>query len=500
MRGLLCGLALAMAIACAGPARAQVSPGPVDAALTRQETDAVLEALAGAADDGIVAADAADLRAALAASGGGGSGDAMLLAAVLRYASDQHGGRVDPPTIDEHWALRPEPFDVTASFAAARSAHALAPWLAALAPPFDGYKRLRAASARYRAIVAAGGWAPVADKLWRLGDADPGVAALRERLRLEGYAAAETPEAAVFDEGLGAAVSAFQQTHALAATGGLDKGTIAALNVSAAQRLAQIHANLERWRWLPRALPASRIEINVAAATLTMFVAGAPVTTRRVIVGRKRLATPLFATQIEGVIFNPAWNVPTSIAVSEILPAARRDPSYLARNDFTRVDGRLVQAPGPKNALGQLKFDMPNVYGVYLHDTPAKTLFTREDRRLSHGCMRVEEPRDLAALLLQDSGWTRASIDEAIATGVTQRAALAAPFPVYVAYLTAIVDDAGVLAFLPDAYGWDEKLEGALAAPATTTPTQAAHAGVPGSPGALTARAAPAYCAPPHGR
>ena len=269
----------------------------------------------------------------------------------------------------------------------------------------------------------------------------------------------------LYDAALVPVVQDFQKRRGLAADGVVGPATLAAFNVPAEARLAQIDANLERWRWSPRPLPADRLEVDVGAATATLFQAGAPVLEMRIIVGDKGHPTPMFASQLEAVVFNPPWNVPASIAAAEILPRAARDPGYLARNHYVLTGGRLQQRPGPDNALGQVKFDLPSPFGVYLHDTPGRAAFARTVRTLSHGCMRLEKPRELAAILLAGQGWDRAAVDAAISTGTTERIGLARPTPLFVTYRTAFVDQGG-LYLLPDPYGWDAQLERALAATA----------------------------------
>ncbi|OYW91119.1 MAG: hypothetical protein B7Z13_13365 [Caulobacterales bacterium 32-67-6] len=265
----------------------------------------------------------------------------------------------------------------------------------------------------------------------------------------------------VFDTALQDVVRRYQRRRGLEPDGVVGPATLAALNVSAEARLAQIDANLERWRWLPRPLPATRIEADVGAARAALFVDDVRVLDMRIIVGAPATKTPIFASQIETVVFNPPWNVPASIANGEILPRAARDPGYLARNNFTYRNGRLQQQPGPTNSLGQVKFDMPSPFGVYLHDTPGRAAFARPVRTLSHGCMRLEKPRELATLLLASQGWSREMVDQAIAEGQTQRVDLAARVPVLVTYSTAFVDGDG-LHLLPDPYGWDAQLTAAL--------------------------------------
>jgi len=225
----------------------------------------------------------------------------------------------------------------------------------------------------------------------------------------------------------------------------------------------QIDANLERWRWLPHDLPDDRLELDTGAAEATLYVAGRPALQMRAIVGDPSHKTPMFASRVDAVVFNPPWNVPDSIARKEILPKAARDPGYLSRNGFVRTTQGLQQRPGPGNALGQVKFDLRSPFGVYLHDTPGRASFARRARTLSHGCMRLEQPRELAERLLAVQGWARARIDQAIAAGSTQRVSLRNPMPLFVVYRTASVDQDGWATFRRDRYGWDHKLLAALA-------------------------------------
>ena len=180
----------------------------------------------------------------------------------------------------------------------------------------------------------------------------------------------------------------------------------------------------------------------------------------RAIVGRAAKPTPSFADRIDTIVLNPPWNVPPDIAASEVWPKIRRIPGYMAREGFVvRPGGGLQQRPGPKCALGDVKFDLSNPFGVYLHDTPSRSLFARDSRTLSHGCMRLEKPNDLAKRLLRDDpAWPGARIDLVLASGQTTRIPLAPPVPVYVFYWSAFVDDQAQVDFRPDVYRWDERL------------------------------------------
>ena len=223
-------------------------------------------------------------------------------------------------------------------------------------------------------------------------------------------------------------------------------------------RLREIEVNLERERWLPRHLPPDRVWVNVADEQLVLYRDDRPVFSTRVIVGQDEVhnQSPEFRATIDGILFNPPWNIPNYIATNEILPKTVNDPDYLARHNLVMLpNGGLQQLAGPNSALGQLLFEMENRFDVYLHDTPSKNLFGRDDRRISHGCIRVENLRKLAALLMQQP---IDAVDQAIATGSTTRSDLTQPVPVFVIYETAFADADGRLQFRPDVYGRDAEI------------------------------------------
>jgi murein L,D-transpeptidase YcbB/YkuD len=223
----------------------------------------------------------------------------------------------------------------------------------------------------------------------------------------------------------------------------------------AATRLREIEVNLERERWLPRRLPADRVWVNAADERVVMYRDNEPVFTSKVVVGmvEKRHQTPEFQASIGGIYFNPPWVIPDEIAVNEILPKAKQDPTYLAQHGMVMMpNGSLQQLAGANSGLGVLLFDMRNSFDVYLHDTPTKALFTRDDRHVSHGCIRVEDPQKLAGFLMQQP---TDAIHETIATSGTVWKKLPKAVPVYVVYETAFADADGKLQFRPDAYGRD---------------------------------------------
>jgi len=423
---------------------------------------------AAAADPPLPVEARIEIAAVLGLSGqrGAAEDDATLVGRLLAYARRETGQALHPAKIDSLWDLTPRSRDVAAEFRAALDAGRLGDWLSELGPADPRYAALRGARDRYAALAAAGGWPLVSegDALRPPGRA-PAAAALRTRLAAEGYGALEASDPQAFDPPLEAALRAFQDAHALAVDGVLGGETRRALNVPASARLAQIDATLERWRWLPRELPGDRVEVDTGAQTAALYRDGREVLTMRAIVGAPAHPTPMFTTRIEAVVFNPPWNVPASIARNELLPAEAKRPGLLASLGIGWVDGHLQQRPGPTNSLGQIKFDIPNRFGVYLHDTPGKGLFANPVRAFSHGCMRLEAPRTLAVALLAAQGGSAASIDAAIATGQTRRVALRKPVPVFVVHHTVRASPDGRAAFHPDIYGWDARLARLLPSP-----------------------------------
>jgi murein L,D-transpeptidase YcbB/YkuD len=395
----------------------------------------------------------------------------LLVAAVLRYAKAVHVGRLDDADFLEDWGLRPSAFDPTPGFVQAVTQDRLGPWLDSLPPPYTGYQTLTQGLAAYRAIAAKGGWKPIAaGPPLKVGSTGERVLQLRARLAAEDPAVDATgPD--TFDDGLAKAVMRAQKRFGLDDNGMVAGQTLDALNAPIDERIGQIEANLERWRWLPPELPTDRIQVNVAAAILTVFHADAPVLSMRAVTGRPGDETPMLESKVQSIVFNPPWNVPSTIATRELWPKEKAHPGYLATHDFVVIptdDGgtRLQQRAGPQSALGRIKFDFPNDFGVYLHDTPTRSTFSRFSRLESHGCVRLQKPLVLANALLQgDPAWTPQAVDAAIAAGKTVRATLQQPIAVFLFYWTAYMGPDGQMNFRDDPYDWDRMLVEKLHAP-----------------------------------
>jgi L,D-transpeptidase YcbB len=283
-----------------------------------------------------------------------------------------------------------------------------------------------------------------------------------ETLTPEPIDVAATLDAAIGSPDPGAVIEALAPTtptYRLLRQALQDSGTgIPVGGKTATTRLREIEVNLERERWLPRRLPADRVWVNVADQRLVLYRDDRPVFSTRVIVGQDARGnqSPELQASIDRIWFNPPWTIPEDIVRNEILPKARNDPNYLAQHNLIMLpNGDLQQQAGPYSALGHLLFEMNNRFDVYLHDTPSKNLFGRDDRRISHGCIRVEDPQKLAALLMQQS---IDAIDQTISTGNTTQSAPPKPVPVFVAYETAFADGDDRLQFRADIYGRDVEI------------------------------------------
>ena len=383
-----------------------------------------------------------------------------LVRAALDHARAVRTGRLMPSDFQKDWGIQPQAWDPLPGLTDAVRRDRLAAWIRTLPPPYTGYDTLAAGLARYRTIAAAGGW-PQLTEAPKYGDRGPAVARLRERLAIEDAALPGTGDR--FDAALLDAVRRAQRRYGLNPVGTVGAQTMAALNVPVERRIRQMMANMERWRWLPAELDPRRVQVNVAAAVLTVFDGDAPVMSMKAVTGRPGNETPMLISRINSIVLNPPWNVPTSIATKELWPKEKASPGYLKRNGFRVIDtgngGTRLQQSSEKSALGRYKFDFPNDFAVYLHDTPSQSTFSRFDRLASHGCVRLEKPADLAKLLMKTTPeWQPAQIDATVAAGKTVRATMAQPVSVYLLYWTAFAGTEGPVAFREDPYGWDARL------------------------------------------
>ena len=354
--------------------------------------------------------------------------------------------------------------------------------LASAEPAHPGYRRLLEAYARYRTLLADGGWPRVGPG----PDLAPGsrsarVDALRTRLSKSGEYTGDGRKGRAFDANLTQAVRTFQAHAGLPVTGRVSKADVAELDRGVEERVRQIALNLERWRWLPSDLGERHVLVNIPEYRLRVLDGESSALEMRVVVGKEFSPTPVFSDTLTYIVFGPSWGIPESIANGELLPSARSDPASLTRrhivvtaggNDTASIDPAdidwdkvesgeahysLRQEPGPDNPLGRIKFMCPNQFNVYLHDTPAGHLFGRGERGFSHGCVRLEDPTALAVLLLDDpQKWDAAHVTAAMDSSHDRTVRLPHPTPVHLVYWTAWVDPDGALEFRDDVYGIDQ--------------------------------------------
>jgi murein L,D-transpeptidase YcbB/YkuD len=429
--------------------------------------------------------------------------DLELTRRFLEYGADLFAGRLDPKAVASGWYIRARRSSVDSTLRAALKEQQFHDIVAPLRPHQPEYAELVRALAEYREIFRRGGWPEVRGRSrLRRGDRGARVAALLRRLRTTGDLRSSAEPKPVYDRAVAKAVARFQARHGIPSDGIVGAATLAALNVPVEDRIQQIKLNLERYRWLPAEFEPRHIYVNIPEYELYGYDRGKPVLKMRVMVGDQyQDATPVFADTMTFVVFRPEWYVPQRILVEEMIPEIRKKRSYLVRHhlevvdanreslvlnprrvNWSRVDTtqiRMRQKAGSTNQLGLVKFMFPNQFAVYLHDTPDRDLFTRPRRTLSHGCVLVENPVELAdyALAGQDE-WNEEKIREAMETphsadegGVldSNTVTLARPVPVYIVYLTAFVRD-GVLNFRRDVYGKDREAIARLGKPSPGDP------------------------------
>jgi murein L,D-transpeptidase YcbB/YkuD len=414
-----------------------------------------------------------------------GALDVWLTYLYMKYASDMADGLSDLSHADPSWKIKPEKFDAKAHLEAALNNERIQESLAELKPQAAEYDRLRSILAMYREQQAEGGWPRVPTMKLKPGQRSPHVSALAKRLASSGDYQGSVPgdgAPAAYTPDLQEAVKAVQRRHGLTDDGVIGPEVVAALNVPIEKRIAQIALNMERWRWLPRDLGERYVLVNIPEMRLDVYEGDRVPLTMRVVVGKSDTPTPIFNDEMTYLVFSPYWNVPPSIAEGETLPSVISDPGFLARNNMEILDSsgnvvdpssvdlsdpkayRFRQRPGTDNSLGLVKFMFPNQFNVYLHDTPADSLFERAARSLSHGCVRVEDPVALAEYALSDqSGWDRDRISEAMHAGEEKTVKLKTPIPVYLGYWTARVRPDNTIQFRPDVYEIDRRLTVRLA-------------------------------------
>jgi murein L,D-transpeptidase YcbB/YkuD len=448
-----------------------------------------LQRLQRAADDGLNPADypveaLMQLRDSITSSDPQAAARAELYfsAFFVAYAADLKIGRVTPQRVDPHLFRSRKTIDVLRVLTDMTKQRDPGKFLAAFEPRNQHYQALKKMLKLYRSMASSSEWPEIGQgPNIKPGMSDPRIPQIRSLLAMTGDYAGSAGSAQ-YDEGLAAAMRGFQQRHGLEAKGLIGKQTVIALNILPAERARQIMLNMERWRWMPDNLGNTHFTVNIAAFEIQRVESAQIVDRMGVVVGAVATQTPEFSDEMEFVELNPTWTVPYSIATNEMLPKLRQNP-YAYADDFdVFMNGKLVnwgsinwaaygpgrfpftfrQHPGPKNALGKVKFMFPNKHNIYLHDTPAKDKFASTTRAFSHGCIRLSRPLDLAYDLLgSELGLSPDQVNGILAAGQTKRVNLPRHIPVHLIYATAFKGENGI-EFRPDVYGRDRKLYNAL--------------------------------------
>jgi murein L,D-transpeptidase YcbB/YkuD len=418
--------------------------------------------------------------------------DIAMTAATLKLAREISGGQFEPNRLSRYNDITPERVDAGKALKVLAWTPFPVAYLNNLMPKHPTYGLMKAELAKLRASKIKPTYEKIAEgKSVKAGGSDPRISLIRKRMQALGFLSSE--EAAVeptlsnkLDADLSAALKKFQKSVMLRQTGKLDLATVKNLNRDTSQKdIQRLVYNMERLRWLPKNLGKRFVFVNQPAFEVRVMDRGNEVWRSNVIVGRPLTQTSAFHDELETVVFNPSWGVPQSIIVNEYLGKLRRDPSYLDRQGFKVIapNGSVIpssdidwaaygdrppfgvqQPPGSGNALGELKFLFPNSHDIYMHDTPTKNLFAESIRAFSHGCIRVQNPREFATVLL---GWDRTKVDQETDSHKSQSIALSQKVPVHITYFTAWPDSSGKMNYFNDIYERDEAMEKALATLAT---------------------------------
>ncbi len=411
--------------------------------------------------------------------------DVALTVAIATYAVHLSGGAFEPGKLSLYHDVQPE--GVTPATALKVLAYTPYPaeYLKTLEPQHPAYALLKAELAK---VSTTGVEKPApfpTGKRVKVGQKDDRIPELRSRMVALGHLAAEDaavdPEqATVLDKVLSKGVKLYQANVGIAQTGNLDQATVKSFNAdSTGGEREKLISSLERIRWLPKNLGQRHVFVNQAAQEVVVMDKGQPIWTSRVIVGRPTTQTAVFHDEMETVVFNPTWGMPASILINEYLGKLRRDPGYFDRIGYQVVNAKgkkvssrsvswgsvgansgigVIQPAGDGNALGELKFLFPNSHSIYMHDTPNRELFSENRRTFSHGCVRVQNPREFAKVLL---GLTDEEVEARLAGGETENVKLDSKVPVHLTYFTAWPDSTGKIRYFSDVYERDKTLEGA---------------------------------------
>lgn len=410
--------------------------------------------------------------------------DLELSARALRYARHASGGRLIPNKLTKYYDITPQTVDLSTAMQAFLRSPDPAAYLKALQPGHPAYAIFKKTLAGLRELKAEAS-AEHPGKPIKLGENDPRVALLHRQLALLGYGETDVlpGEETILDDALSERLTAFQADAGVKPTGILDTATLVALDSRTdSPGIARLMYNMERLRWLPKTLGERHVFVNQAAYSLKVVEDGREIWRTKVIVGKPNTQTVAFSDNMERIVFNPSWGVPPSIMKNEMIPRLRRDPGYLDRLGYRvltpgskkivrsrsvnwwkysngKVPYLILQPPGDDNALGELKFLFPNSHDIYMHDTPTRDLFQKPVRTFSHGCVRVENPREFAELLL---GVDASEIAARIDSGVSQETPINRETAVHLSYFTIWPADNGRLITYDDIYGRDERMQRAF--------------------------------------
>ncbi|MEO1039898.1 MAG: L,D-transpeptidase family protein [Pseudomonadota bacterium] len=422
--------------------------------------------------------DYADAQALITAPAGEAR-DRTARLAFLAYAEDLAFGKVDPRLIEEDWTAPVRDIDLELLLVEALGSGRVFAALEGLAPNHPDYAVLRRELVARLAVRSSPPAVP-SGPILETGSSGPRVDALRRRLVHEGLYQRAVQPGAPFDARLETALMRYQTRHNLAATGALDRATMRELSFTSADRIAQLRANLERWRWLPHQLGERHIRVNIADYRLEAWANGRIERVHETMIGSQYASTPVFSEDMSYIELNPIWYAPGGLGSSRLramrsapawalsqgyrlveLNTGRQVDPYTAR--WGEVDYRIIQRPGPNNAMGEVKFMFPNRHNVYIHDTPHRDLFANVRRTDSSGCVRVQDPEALAAWVLEtEAGWSLARLREVLAGNDTTRVYLDRTIPVHILYFTAVSDRFGEARFIHDVYNRDAALIAAL--------------------------------------
>jgi murein L,D-transpeptidase YcbB/YkuD len=411
--------------------------------------------------------------------------DLLMSRAMIDFGRDLNSGRVDPAKFNREITIYPQRLGATTLLDGAEAADDIEPYVESLAPQTPRYDRLKAKLAEYRAIDKAGGFIQIpAGETLKPNMEDERIDTLRERLIQMGDLEQGAHTGSIYDGALIDGVKQFQYRHGIDQDGVIGPATLAEFNTPIDKRIETLELNMERRRWMPPTFGEFYVFINLADQFLKVVKGKKTIHTALLVVGKPFHRTPVFSEMMKYVVFNPYWKVPYSIATKEYLPKLKVDAGVLERQNIRVLSGgevispysvdwasysrkhfpfRLRQDPGPKNALGRIKFMFPNKHSVYVHDTPSKSLFSKSTRVFSHGCMRVQHPDQLAEVLLGELGWSKGKVRARFATTERKVVKLKEEIPVHITYLTSFVNKDMSAHFRKDVYSRDELLAEALA-------------------------------------